>query len=108
MTAAAFEKLALALTDVTTAQHFDRLAFRVPQRIFATLGKDGDVNFRLTPELQAAVVQSWPEAFAAIDNAWGRQGWTRCELARVDAKALERVVLEAHALAGARAKRKRR
>lgn len=94
-------ELALALPGVTSAPHFDRTAFRVPRRIFATLGAGGrDLNLRLDPELQAAVVEARPRAFAAIAGGWGRQGWTRCDLDAVAEIDLVRALAEAHTLAG--------
>lgn len=52
--------------------------FRVGGKIFATLGPGeawGMVS--LTPEQQAAFVQSAPGMFEVFDNAWGRQGATK-------------------------------
>jgi hypothetical protein len=93
-------ELALSLPDTTSAPHFDRTAFRVPRRIFATLGaRARDLNLRLDPELQTAVVEGRPRAFAPIAGGWGRQGWTRCDLDAVAEIDLTRALREAHALA---------
>jgi hypothetical protein len=76
VTAAQFRKIALSLEGTTEAPHFDRTAFRV-DRIYATLAPDGkNANFKFTPDEQELKCTVAPDAFAAIPNAWGRQGWT--------------------------------
>ena len=88
-----FKRIASGLPDVTSAPHFDRTAFKV-KRIFATLASDGSsANLNFTPEEQELKCLVAPQIFHAIDNAWGRQGWTTMllEAASVDdiAAALE-------------------
>jgi hypothetical protein len=74
-------RLALALEGTREAPHFDRAAFKVA-RIFATLAADGrSVNFRFRPDEQELKCLLAPEVFSPIPNAWGRQGWTRMDLA---------------------------
>lgn len=53
----------------------------------------------LDPEGQALMTASRPQAFAAINNAWGRQGWTTVALSAVDEGALRDDLHMAHALA---------
>jgi hypothetical protein len=38
-------------------------------------------NIKFAPDEQALKCAVAPDAFAALDNAWGRQGWTRATLA---------------------------
>lgn len=91
--AAQFRKTALSLEGTTQAPHFDRTAFKV-KRIFATLATDGlSVNFKFTPDEQALKCAVAPDAFSAIPNAWGRQGWTTAVLAKLAEKEL-RAALE--------------
>ena len=72
----AFTRIAMDLPDVTAAPHFDRTAFKV-KRIFATLAADAkSANLKFTPEEQDFKCMLAPEVFKAIDNGWGRQGWT--------------------------------
>lgn len=92
-TAAQFRKIALALEGTTQAPHFDRTAFKV-KRIFATLSADGrEANFKFTPDDQALKCTVAPDAFSAVPNAWGRQGWTTGILANLTAPEL-RAALE--------------
>lgn len=92
---------ALALPDASEKPHFDRAAFRTPKRIFATLGAAHDLNLMFDPDLQAHYCAMAPDAFAPLDNAWGAQGATRCDLKKVDAATLKSALLAAHARANA-------
>jgi hypothetical protein len=75
--------MALALAGTTEQAHFDRAAFKVA-RIYATLSADGrSLNLRLTPDEQEFKVMMAPAAFAPLDNAWGKQGWTSVDLSAV-------------------------
>jgi hypothetical protein len=75
-----FARIALALPDVTSAPHFERTAFKV-KRIFATLAADGlSANLKFSPDEQEFKCQLAPQIFQAIDNGWGRQGWTSIRL----------------------------
>lgn len=88
-----FRTIALSLPGTIEAPHFDRAAFKV-KRIYATLAADGlSANLRLTPDEQRFKALLAPEAFAALPNAWGRQGWTSARLERIGEAEL-RAVLE--------------
>ncbi|MBL8569511.1 MAG: MmcQ/YjbR family DNA-binding protein [Phreatobacter sp.] len=77
--------LALGLPETAAAPHFDRTAMKVTKgRIFATFGAAGDMNVKLTPDEQEMFVDSAPGVVSAIPGGWGRQGWTRVELAGAD------------------------
>jgi hypothetical protein len=87
--------LALALPAAADHPHFDRVAVKAGKgRIFATFGQAGDMNVKLTPDEQALFAESAPGAVAPIAGGWGRQGWTRIELAVAD-EPLVRSVLNA-------------
>lgn len=101
-------ELALALPDAEEKPHVDRAAFRTPRRIFATLGAAHDLNLMFDPDLQAHYCAMAPDAFAPLDNAWGRNGATRCDLKKVDTATLKSALAAAHARAGAPPARKRR
>jgi hypothetical protein len=73
-TSAQVRELALSLPEVTCAAHFDREAFKVGGKIFATLGEDA-INLRLSPEQQSELLAVLPTAEPCA-GAWGRQGWT--------------------------------
>jgi hypothetical protein len=92
-TAADFRRIALSLDGTTTAPHFDRTAFKVA-RTYATLAPDGrTANLKFAPDEQELKCLVAADAFAAIPNAWGRQGWTTATLAKLSAAEL-RAALE--------------
>ena len=108
-TAADLRRLALSLQGTTEAPHFDRAAFKAV-RIYVTLAGDGKTaNFKFAPDEQEFKCMMAPEAFAAIPNAWGKQGWTTATLTKLSVAEL-RAALEmayAHGAAKTKAKRKR-
>jgi hypothetical protein len=106
-TAAQFRKFALALEGTTSTPHFDRTAFKV-DRIYATLAPDKKTaNFKFTPDEQALKCTIAPDAFAAVPNAWGRQGWTTGTLKALSGAELKAALAMAwrHAVKKPKAKR---
>jgi len=88
-TAADLRRAALALEGTVEAPHFDRAAFKAA-RIYVTLAADGcTANFRFSPEEQEFKCMLAPQAFAAIPNAWGRQGWTTAVLSKLSKAELQ-------------------
>lgn len=101
------QELALELDQVSAVPHFDRLAFRTPRRIFATLARSGsDLNFMFTPEQQKQFCALAPQALAPVTGGWGRMGATRCDLARIDLPTFKAALAAAHARASAARVRK--
>jgi hypothetical protein len=85
LTTARARKLLLRFDNVSEAPHFDRVAFRTPRRIFATLAGDGrDVNFMFDPLEQETFCEMAPAALTPVHGGWGRMGATRCDLKKVD------------------------
>lgn len=100
--AARARTLAMSFEGVSEKAHFDRIAFRTPRRIFATLAKTGaDLNLMLDRPLQEFFCEQAPEAMAPVAGGWGEQGATRCDLRRVDEDTLLSALKAAHALASA-------
>lgn len=76
--------LASALPNVTIKDHFGSDAFST-KRMFLTLWSDSNkASIRLSPEKQQEFLSIDGEGFTAIDNAWGRMGWTSVNLEYVD------------------------
>lgn len=99
ITAEKFRSLCLSLTDASAAPHFERVAFRTPQRIFATMAPDAlSANLMLNLDEQAAITKA-SKAFAALDNAWGRKGATMVTFADVDESHVRDALAWAHARA---------
>jgi hypothetical protein len=109
-TAADVRRIALSLDGTSEAPHFDRTAFKVA-RIYATLAPDGrSANVKFAPDEQALKCAVAPDAFRAIPNAWGRQGWTTATLAKLTAAELGNALEMAwrHALPRRRATARKR
>src|SRR5215211_7736332 len=82
-TGADLRRAALALAGTTEHPHFDRAAFKAV-RTYVTLAGDGKTaNFKFTPEEQEFKCMLAPDAFTAIPNGWGRQGWTTAQLSKL-------------------------
>jgi hypothetical protein len=102
VTAKRARELALSLENATEAPHFDRIAFRTPRRIFATLARGGgDLNFMFDHAQQAEFCARAPEAISPVPGGWGRMGATRCELKAIDAATFTAALKAAHARANA-------
>jgi hypothetical protein len=100
VTAARARELALALPSVGEAPHFDRLAFRTPRKIFATLGAAaGDLNLMFDADLRDFYCEQAQDAFTPVPGGWGRRGATRCDLRKVDEATLMSALRAAHRLA---------
>jgi hypothetical protein len=74
--AAHFRRIALSMEGAAEYPHFDRQAFKA-RVTFATLAADElTANIKFAPDEQALKCAVAPDAFTALDNAWGRRGWT--------------------------------
>ena len=107
--AADFRRIALSFEGAAEYPHFDRRAFKA-RVTFATLAPDElTANIKFSPDQQALKCTVASDAFTALDNAWGRQGWTRATLAALSEAEL-RTALEMawrHGAAKAKTKTKR-
>ena len=97
VSAARFRELALSFEGAIEVPHMDRAAFRTARRIFATMPPDGaSANLLLDPDLQEAVCEMLPKAFAPVPGGWGRMGYTTVNLRVVSEADLIRALTEAH------------
>ena len=70
--------------------------FRVGGRIFATLWTEEDrVVVRLTPALQAEMIDALPDIVSPTPGSWGARGWTNVELDPIDDDLLRTTLLAA-------------
>ena len=96
MTADDFRRLALSLPEASEQQHMGHPDFRVGGKIFATLGPDEIWGMvKLTPEEQAALIKSEPEAYEPASGAWGRRGCTIVRLRKAKVLTLRHAMLAA-------------
>ena len=77
-------KLALAFPETDEHPHFERKAFRVKKKIFATLSqKDMTVMVKLTPEDQSVFCAFDKTVIYPVPGGWGRMGATFVDLKKV-------------------------
>lgn len=101
-----FRKLALALPDTDEHPHFEKSAFRVNKKIFATLHEAKNKGMViLTPADQSVYCDFDPVSFSPVPGTWGAKGSTFVDLKKVK----KEVMKEAMALAyGEKLKGKRK
>ncbi|HEX5153850.1 MAG TPA: MmcQ/YjbR family DNA-binding protein [Parafilimonas sp.] len=91
--------MALSLENTEEKPHFERTAFTVNKKIFATISfKDKTLNVRFTPQVQFIFCPPQSDVIFPIDNAWGRQGWTTINLNRASKKLVMSALQEAYRL----------
>ncbi|MBN8578461.1 MAG: MmcQ/YjbR family DNA-binding protein [Cytophagales bacterium] len=79
-----FKKAALQLPQVVELPHFEKLSFRVKNKIFATLNTTTRVACLKFNETDQSVFCLNP-AFTPVPNKWGKQGWTFVDLKKISA-----------------------
>jgi hypothetical protein len=107
--AADFRRIALSFEGAREYPHFDRRAFKA-RVTFATLAPDElTANIKFALDEQALKCAVAADAFTPLDNAWGRQGWTRATLAALSAAELKAALEMAwrHAAPKAKARKRR-
>lgn len=88
--------IALLLPEAVEGAHMGNPDFRVLGKIFATLWTDEDrVVVKLTPGVQAVMVEAEPDTFEPVPGSWGGRGWTNVDLASVDEESLRSALLTA-------------
>jgi hypothetical protein len=93
------KQLALALAETGEKPHFDRTAFTINKKIYATLSvKDKTLNLRFTPQVQFIFCPPQSDVIFAIPNGWGRKGWTTINLDKANKKLVKSALEEAYKL----------
>lgn len=77
-------QLALSFPETDEHPHFERQAFRVKGKIFATLQeKDKTLNLMLTPADQSVFCRIDSKMIYPVPNKWGLKGATTVDLDKV-------------------------
>lgn len=93
------KSIALSLEGAGEHPHFDRIAFTVKKKIFATLSfHDKTLNLKFTPQVQFIFCPPGSQVIFAIPNGWGRQGWTTLNLDKASKKLVKSALEEAYKL----------
>ncbi len=88
--------LALMLPETVEGAHQGHPDYRVGGRIYATLWTDEErVVVKLTPELQAELINTEPDAFEPVPGSWGSRGWTSLDLYSAEEDTLRSALLAA-------------
>ena len=100
MTADDLRRIALSLPGAEESSHMGQPDFRVGGKIFATLASEaqGYGNLKLTPALQAELIDEEPDIFLPASGGWGRMGITHIRLGLASAELLETALRLAHKL----------
>lgn len=89
--------IALSLPETDEQLHFNRMAFTIKKKIFATLSfEDKTLNLKFTPEAQFIFCPPNSDVIFPITNAWGRQGWTTINLSKASKKLVTDALKEAY------------
>jgi YjbR len=91
--------IALSFEGTDEKPHFERTAFTVKKKIFATLSfKDKTLNLRFTIQVQMIFCPPQSDVIFPVNNAWGRQGWTTINLNKANKKLVQSAMKEAYKL----------
>lgn len=75
-------QLVTNMPQIVEAAHFDKVAYKIKGKIFATLNIEALwFTIKLTPEQQIEYCE-W-QGVVPVPNKWGKQGWTHVLLADV-------------------------
>ncbi|MEP6845372.1 MAG: MmcQ/YjbR family DNA-binding protein [Panacibacter sp.] len=89
--------IALSLPGTGEQSHFNRTAFTVKKKIFATLSfEDDTLNLKFTPDVQYIFCPPNSDVIFPIPNGWGRQGWTTINLKKANKKLVTDALKEAY------------
>jgi len=95
--AAEFRLFALTFKDVLETPRIERTSFRLKQKIFATLDKDGlRATLRLSLKDQSEVLFRFAEAFRVAAGSWGPKGWTIMDLEQVEVQTMQDTLFMAY------------
>ncbi|WP_410220557.1 MmcQ/YjbR family DNA-binding protein [Pedobacter sp.] len=80
-----FRKLALSFPETIEEPHFEKTAFKVKKKIFATYDPKNQTACIKLSEIDQNVFSSADKTIIyPVNNKWGKQGWTLIELKKVN------------------------
>jgi hypothetical protein len=81
---AQLKNIALSMPEAQENSHFGQPDFRVRNKIFAGLSREGEIAWlKVASSVQVVLLTTRPEVFKAAAGAWGRSGWTYVQLPKV-------------------------
>lgn len=95
--AADAKTIALSFPGTAEQPHFNRTAFTVNKKIFATLSfEENTLNLKFTPAEQFIFCPPGSSVIFAVPNGWGRQGWTTINLNKANKKLVTSALNQAY------------
>jgi predicted DNA-binding protein (MmcQ/YjbR family) len=92
-----FRELAMTLEQVNEKPHFNKVSFRIKDKIFATLDSvKKKVSLKLSLLDQSVYCQISPSIAIPANGAWGKQGWTILDLQKVTKRILTEALKKAY------------
>jgi hypothetical protein len=83
------------MPNATEEPHFDKPAYKINGKIFATFNIENHwVTLRLTPEQQVEFCEN--PAIYPVPNKWGQQGWTHVNLDQIKVSDFKEVLKVAY------------
>lgn len=77
-------KLSLALEGVDEKPHFEKISFRVKNKIFATVDVKVNIVVLKLSQFRQSVFSDYDRSIIyPVPGAWGRQGWTKVDMKKV-------------------------
>ena len=85
-----FRQLALSFPGAEERPHFEKISFRVKNKIFATLSAtENRACLKLSLVNQSVFCAYDKNIIYAVPNKWGQQGWTLFELQKIKKEMLK-------------------
>jgi hypothetical protein len=96
VTAKDVRRLALSLPEATERPAWNQPTFRVRDKIFAALSRDGEsMGFKVSKEERAELIAGEPGKFFFIDGHDNNYNWARVRFDSVDTEELGELIVEA-------------
>lgn len=97
ITSETVRRLALSFPETDEHPHFERTAFRVRKKIFATLDeKNRRLMVKLSPEDQSVFCLYDKQVIYPVPGGWGTKGATYIELTKVKRSMLKDALITAY------------
>lgn len=85
-----FRNHALSLPETDEAPHFDKTAFRVKKKIFATLNiAENRATLKFSADDQDIFTAMSQGAIYPVPNKWGHHGWTHIDFSKANLEMCE-------------------
>lgn len=96
---ATFRIMALSFPEIVEQPHFEKTSFRIRKKIFATLDEKTHIAvLKLSLIDQSVFCDINKTMIYPVESGWGKQGWTKVELKKVNRNILKDILTTAYCL----------